>query len=117
MKSKNEYNFYISEALKKVCIIKPEKLFICGDDVFEIQKFKKKVSKKINTNIINLENTNNVDSSVLDFFALSKCKEILKATKFSSFSSCSAMVGNCPIYTKNEDHNVFDRYPNNWVLF
>tara|TARA_B100000035_G_C20999032_1_gene553951 strand:+ start:722 stop:1462 length:741 start_codon:yes stop_codon:yes gene_type:complete len=118
MKSQKEYEYYIDCAFKKVCEIKPSFIFVCGDNKVEVDKFKNRIKNNTDIDIFELNNEENIQKPILDFFAITKTKMVIMATKFSSFSACAAMIGNIPILSKNHDQkNIVSRYPNYWVKF
>jgi len=127
MNSIESYNKNIEKLLQDIFqIIDNEDLpsfFLCSED-FEWKKYiqnkiiEYKPEKYINFIELNYEEVSKYSGGipVLDFFCLSKCKQIFQSVKFSTFSTTTALISNIPLinYNYNDNDNDNDNILKNW---
>ena len=114
--SNNEYDIIIEKLKNYIleCIKKNIKtnFFICSEDREYKNYFENWIIEN-NGNIIKIKNIeyNNDESflPILELFCLSKCKEIIQCTKYSSFSVVASLIGNKKLINfSNEENNLIN---------
>lgn len=83
------------------CIRNDKALFICSDDL----EYKRELVEEINRNggdVKTIDSTLLLDqpagyAALCDFFALSRCRQTIQMSKYSTFSIAAAIVGQVPL--------------------
>lgn len=105
-----EYNYIINKTkeyiLKIISNDKNAKFFICSEDIQYKEEFKNWIILN-KGNIIDINHIEEELIPIYELFCLSRCKEIIQAIKYSSFSVTAALIGNCKKLTNffNDDDN------------
>jgi len=96
----SEFDIIISALLEKVQNIidkedNPLFLVVSEDPIWKVE-IEQRISETMKGHIIQLDYSVDMNNytSVLDMFALSKCKAILQGVKYSTFSILAALLGN-----------------------
>lgn len=108
MKDDNEFRLYLSETINTLNETKPRFVYVCSDS----EQSKQVLLRHLVPDIRVVESTcdEHVPPEYADLFALSKCNKIWMVSRFSSFSITAALIGNVPLVTFVDDHEVRNRY-------
>lgn len=72
-----------------------KKVFVCGDDKAAVERFKQNVNSDIE--VLTLHSSSMPE--FFDYFCLSSCKEIVMASRISSYAITASVIGNCELHT------------------
>jgi hypothetical protein len=112
MKNKKELYKYLNSTAYYINKSGEKDIFICSEDSSLKKRFLEQLKKDIK--VIEPVVSKDIPSEYLDFFSLSKCKEIYMTTKFSTFSIGASLIGNIPIHSFYYDEKVLIRYKANF---
>jgi len=89
-----EFDSFLYKTASAINKQKFEHVFVCADDEQYRQKFIDALDDKT---VVCNPTCDNAPDYYRDFFALTLCRKIFLASKFSSFSICASLIGNIPI--------------------
>jgi hypothetical protein len=108
MRDEKEFFEYISKVITLINQKKPKYIYICSDEEDYKSHFINNLGQGIT--VIHPIAKKNIPKEYIDFFALSLCQEVYMCSKFSSFVITASMIGNIPLISLTQDHNVANRY-------
>lgn len=72
-----------------------DRVFVCGDDPVAVDAFKSSLRSDIQI----CEFTHTVMPEYFDYFCLTRCKEVVMASRYSSFAITASVLGNSVLHT------------------
>ncbi len=102
-----QYKYLQNKSLKYLNSKKPEKIFVCSDSEKEKNNYIKKLNFQHFFNFHNFEK--DIPNVYKDFFNLAYSKEIVMASKFSSFAIMASLVGQTRLMV-HKGINIYERY-------